>query len=425
MNQRARVLKGIHPLQHACAAGVVLVIASLAGACGDERGATRGTDLAARCERAVQAATPRPVRDAALRFSPNVVIGDEQRSPLGRVVGAVWHPVARRLYVLDAYNGGVAVFDSAGRRLSSFGRLGGGPGEFEELGGSHGARPVYNQLALLDNGQLGVMELGRLHVFTPDGRFVQRLRVTESDPGPYAVLHVAGFADGVLFSESGAMHLASDDPGERTVLRLTRASLRAAEIDTATLGTIRNNLHRMPPFTGLPPSDPYLAYYRRTWDAVASGLLVVPSQFVSGVCFFDSGLRLLAAHRVDAEPIQVDRTERQRVLNAFRAAAGPAPPLGARRWEDQYPSWPKTVPPYADVALAPDSVAWLLRPLRGGATVTDLVHARRGYIGSLAPPGGRLPLTFKDGCPYVIEERISSVVEDGRSAYGLRRWCPR
>jgi hypothetical protein len=401
---------------------------ALAAACGNRRaaGADAGAeDLAARCERAVQAAPAATAHTAAWRFVPGRIVGDEERSPLGRIVGAAWHPRERRLYVLDAYNGGVSVFDSAGVRVASFGRIGGGPGEFEELGGSHGARPVYNQLAVLGDGNLAVMELGRLHVFTPDGRFVQRMRVTESDPGPFAVLHVAGFsARSVLFGQTGAMDLATDERGRRTALRLLRASVRGERLDTAAFGLIRNNLNRMPRFTGLPPSDPYLSYYRRTWDALPSGLLAVPSQSLPGVCFFDGDGMLTGAHRVDAPVIEVDHAERERVLNGFRAAAGRAPPMGAQSWEEQYPAWPRTVPPYGDVAVAPDSVAWLLRPLSGGSATVDLVHATRGYLGSLQPPGGRLPLAFGDGgCGYVIEERVAEHLDGGPSYYGLRQWC--
>jgi hypothetical protein len=404
------------------ARSVVLAVAMcLLSACAlDERQRPRdGGDLAARCEQAVGKA--QAVREAGWRFTPVAAIGDEERGPLGKVVGAVWHPRERRLFVLDAFNGGVTVFDSAGRRLFRFGRIGGGPGEFEELGGSHGARPVYNQLALLGDDRIAVMELGRLHVFTTDGRFVQRMRVTDSDPGPFAVLHLAGFSDGsVLFSETGAMRLSTDDPEQRTALRLIRASVAGAEIDTVGFGGVRNYLHRVPRFTGMPPDDPYRVYDRRGWDALPSGLLAVQSQVLPGACFFDGAGRLVSASRVDAPLIQVDRAERQRVLDGVRAIAGQAPPMGARSWEAQYPVWPQTVPPYGDLALSPDSVAWLLRPLRGGGSTVDLVHARRGYLGSVQPPAGRLPLTFDSACAYVLEERVPDA---GPAFYGLQRWC--
>lgn len=404
-------------------AALVAAVACLLSACSrdEQRLARGGGDLAARCEQAVGQAREQPVRQASLRYAPVALIGDEESSPLGKVVGAVWHPRERRLYVLDAYNGGVAVFDSAGRRVGGFGRIGGGPGEFGELGGSHGARPVYNQLALLGDDRIAVMELGRLHVFTTEGRFVQRMRVTDSDPGPFAVLHLAAFADGsALFSETGAMRLATDDRDQRTALRLIRASVDGTEIDTAAFGGIRNYLHRMPRFAGMPPDDPYRVYDRRGWGALPSGLLAVHSQFLPGTCFFDAQGRLVSAHRVDAPLIKVDRAERERVLAGVRAIAGQAPPMGVRSWEQHYPAWPQTVPPYGDLALSPDSVAWLLRPVRGGGSTVDLVHARRGYLGSVDPPAGRLPLTFDSDCAYVLEERVPDA---GPAFYGLQRWC--
>jgi hypothetical protein len=348
---------------------------------------------------------------------------DEQEHPLGRIVGAVWHPGQRRLYVLDGLNGGVSVYDSAGERVGGFGRTGGGPGEFEELGGAHGARAAYNQITLLGTRHLAVLESGLLHVFEVDGRFVQRVRTMGEQAGPFAVLQLAGISDrAVLFAKTGAMELGTRERDERTALRLLQASLEGTSIDTAEFGRLRNNLNRLPPFDGFPPPDPYIEYYRRTWDAIP-GVLAVASQFLPGVCFFDAGGRLLRVERVDAKVFEVDRAERSRVLAGFRRVGGERMPMINKRWEDHYRAWPATVPPYADLALAGDSVAWLERPRPGRKSVVDVYHLARGYLGSLDPPWERLPLAFSPGCAYVVEQEVPAEVRGENYFYGLERWC--
>lgn len=414
-------LRPVRGFRRAAAGTALLALAACSGR--REPSAAAG-DLAAVCEQEVKSAAAAPVRRASWRLAPGLLAGDEKEAPLGKVVGAAWHPALNRLYVLDAYRGGVTAYDENGRRVLSFGRIGGGPGEFGELGGSHGGRSVYNQLSVLGDGRIAIMELGVLHVFESDGRFVQRMRITQSDAGPHSVLQVAGFSESAaLFSVTGAMDFGTDDRDQRTGLRLVRASVRGAALDTAAFGRVRNNLNRMPPFGRVPPRDPYLEYYRRVWDAVPSGLVAVPSQFVPGVCFFDARGGLLTAYRIEAEAIEVDRTERQRVINGLRERFGDKPPLGRQSWEEQVKAWPRTVPPYGDVALAPDSVAWLLRPIRGGGATVDLVHASRGYLGSIDPLEERLPLAFAGGCAYVVEERVPESLDRGPATYGLRRWC--
>ncbi|HEV7589414.1 MAG TPA: hypothetical protein VGO40_14965, partial [Longimicrobium sp.] len=406
--------------------GILLVCA--AAACGGARGedaALLGGTLAARCETAVERAAPAPPRPSPWRYAPDLPIGDEDAHPLGKVMGAAWDPHRETLYVLDGNNSRVSMYDAHGRWVGAFGRRGLGPGEFEELGPGHGVRPVYNQLAVV-GGSVAVMEFDLLHLFDAQGRFLVRLRTGEAQAGPHGVRQLAAISDSaVLFPQTGAMRLDTDDREVRTGLRLVRASLRGTALDTAEFGRLRNNLYRMPPFRGIPQGDPFLDLYNRTWDAIPSGLVAVASQLQHGVCFVDRGGRVVTAWRVDEPPIAVDARERARVVEARTRAAGPVMPMTGQRWEDLYKAWPATVPPYADLALAPDSVAWAERRRRDGSRVVDLFHARTGYLGSLEAPGGRLPLTFSPGCAFVVEEQTPEQVAERNYFYGLRRWCRR
>ncbi|HVG45685.1 MAG TPA: hypothetical protein VM890_13185 [Longimicrobium sp.] len=407
-------------------AGILLLCAT--AACrrgGGEDAALQGATLAARCEAAVERAAPAPPRASEWRFAPDLPIGDEDAHPLGRVMGAAWDARRGVLYVLDGSNSRVSMYDGRGRWVGAFGRSGLGPGEFEELGPGHGVRPVYNQIAIV-GGSVAVMELDLLHLFDTQGRFLARLRTGEGQAGPHGVRQLAAISDSaVIFPQTGAMRLDTDDREVRTGLRLVRASLRGAALDTAEFGRLRNNLYRMPPFKGVPQSDPFIDLYRRTWDAIPSGLVAVASQFQHGVCFADRGGRVVTAWRVGEPPIAVDARERARVVDARTRAAGPVMPMTGQRWEDLYKAWPATLPPYADLALAPDSVAWGERRRPDGSRIVDLFHARTGYLGSLEAPGGHLPLTFSPGCAFVVEEQTPEQVTERNYFYGLRRWCRR
>jgi hypothetical protein len=413
-----------HPLARA---GILLVCAA-AAACGRGGGSdddVQGATLAARCEAAVERAAPAPQRASPWSFASDLAIGDEEAAPLGKVMGAAWDARRRVLYVLDGNNSQVAMFDGRGRRLGAFGRPGQGPGEFEELGPGHGVRPVYNQIAIV-GGTVAVMELDLLHLFDAQGRFLARLRTGAGQAGPHGVRQLAAISDSaVLFPQTGAMLLDTDDREVRTGLRLVRASLRGTALDTAEFGRLRNNLYRMPPFKGVPQSDPFIDLYRRTWDAIPGGLVAVASQFQHGVCFVDRGGRVVAASRLDEPPIAVDAAERARVVEARTRVAGPVMPMTGQRWEDLYKAWPATLPPYSDLALAPDSVAWAERHRRDGSRIVDLFHARTGYLGSLEAPGGQLPLTFSPGCVFVVEEQTPEQVTGRNYFYGVRRWCRR
>jgi hypothetical protein len=400
--------------------------ALLQGCSGDgagDRGPLARGDLSEPCERALETTDAAPVRQLAWTYSPDLAIGDEIH-PLGRVVGAAWHPGQRRLYVLDALNQRVATYDARGAFLGSFGRKGDGPGEFDELGNAHGSRPVYNQLALLGESHLVVNDFRVMHVFDSGGRFIGRLGTGGAQAGPHAIRHLASFSDStVLFAETGAMRLETSDRDVRAGLRLMETFLRRQAVDTARWGRMRNTLYRFGSFKEMPPRDPYGGYFRRTWDAVGSGVLAITSQSRHGVCFFDREGQLKRAFRVDAPVIRVDQAERSRIQNDLRKSLGPTIPMIGGSWENFYEEWPEIVPPYVDIALAPDSIAWVERPVPGGAQMVDLYHVERGYLGSREPLGQRLPITFSPGCAFIVDEQIPARVRGNDYFYGLRRWC--
>jgi hypothetical protein len=397
------------------------------GACGRESGLAGPpldpADLSGRCDAALAEARPASLRKLAWSYQPRRRIGDENAHPLGRIVGAAWTPDNDRLFVVDGINGRVSVYGASGAFLSDFGGTGGGPGEFEELGGIHGMRAVYNQAAVLAPGFVAIQDLGLLHVFDLGGGFVHRIATNGARQGPFAVRHLAAFSDSsFLIAENGAMRMDSPDPEVRTRIRLLAATIRAGALDTLEYGSIRSHLARLPASGGVPLSDPYSSDYRRTWDASASGLLSVASLERHGVCFFGAGRELLAAHRVRAPEIPVDGAEKRRVVEDARAGMKSGPMAGWD-WEKAYRAWPRTAPFYVDVALAPDSTVWMERIVPGGGREIDLYHPRRGYLGSMPPLGSRLPVTFASRCGFAVQEEVAND-EGGADFYGLVEWCP-
>jgi hypothetical protein len=397
------------------------------GACGREPGLAApppdSADLSARCDAALEEARPASLRKLAWSYQPRRRIGDENTHPLGRIVGAAWTPENDRLFVVDGINGRVSVYGASGEFLRSFGRTGGGPGEFEELSGMHGMRAVYNQAAVLAPGFVGIQDLGLLHLFDLSGRFVHRIPTNGAQQGPFAVRHVAAFSDSsFLIAENGAMWMEAPDPAVRTRIRLLVATVRAGALDTLEYGYIRSHLARLPASGGVPRSDPYSSDYRRTWDASAPGLLSVASLEHHGVCFFGAAGELLAAHRVRAPEIPVDGAEKRRVVEVARAGAKSGPMAGWD-WEKAYRAWPRTAPFYVDVVLAPDSTVWMERVIPGGGREIDLYHPRRGYLGSMPPLGSRLPVTFASRCGFAVQEEAAGD-PGGTDFYGLVEWCP-
>ncbi len=100
-------------------------------------------------------------REARTLFS----VGAADGAQAFGAVGDVAFDAAENLYVLDRLNQRVMVFDSAGRSVRTFGRRGGGPGEF-------GAP---QQMTVTGAGEVVVSDVGRraLAVFNRDGSFVR------------------------------------------------------------------------------------------------------------------------------------------------------------------------------------------------------------------------------------------------------------
>jgi len=96
-----------------------------------------------------------------------VIKGGPERD---RVFGRVWDVKADghgNIFILDAGNQRILKFDSSGRYLKTIGRQGQGPGEFQT--------PV--NLRIDRNGLLYVLDMRKVHVFTPEGTYVKTINI--------------------------------------------------------------------------------------------------------------------------------------------------------------------------------------------------------------------------------------------------------
>lgn len=410
------------------AAACALVLGLLLGSCRGEDDsalpeATSAADLSAACEAALVTRLPNGIRLLAWSYRPSGRVPTGGGVTVGRVVGVAWAPETQEVFVADGFANDVKVFNAEGGVERTIGRRGGGPGEFEEIGGAHGSRPVYNQVATVGPGHVAVQDFRALHVFSADGLFVDRVPTGGALSGPFGVRHLAPWTDSsVLFAETGAMLLEQGASAERRKLRLLEATVRRGRIDTSFWGDVSSSLDRLPPFSGFPPSDAYAWHYARTWDAVP-GLLAVVSFHRHGICFMDRTGVVQGAYRLGAPVLPVDDGEKRRILDALVERFGPRTPTGTS-WEDEFDFWPSTVPFYTDVMLSRDSTAWVERPIDGGRRVADLFHAARGYLGSLELLWPRLPRAGMNGCLLVVTEHVNPGSNREEDYYGLERWCP-
>ena len=376
----------------------------------------RADGLTERCEKALLSThlvTVKPRGPLAgsghLRFGTDAGV-------IGSVLGVAGTPDGTRLRVLDGVANDVKVFDAlTGELLNVFSRFGHGPGELAEIAGMHAGSRSGNQLAAAPSGLAFVKGASYLHVFGPDGDFVDRISVDGLSAGPLALNHVAAWGDSAaVFSTNRIMEL--DRPYEERV-RTSLLSLSATEagLDTAAVAELSTQYALLGSFRGLPPRNPFSRWYQRLWDANHRGLLAVNPLTFPGICVFDRDLRLLGAHRVAVDSIPTDAEIRRAILAQMGKTVGNAPPMMGGGWEDFYQAWPDRLPYYTDIVIGEDSTVWARRPTGVGTAVADRYDVTRGYIDTVELD--ELPLVAGRGCGYWVEEDLEA------GFYGVGKRC--
>ena len=282
-------------------------------------------DFTAACETKLEAVDAASPRELAWNYAPGMIYGSEQTHPLGRIIGAAFGMSPAGGWFLDALNHRLVLFDSGGTVLGTIGRKGDGRARVLALGSGHSEAGVPSTIRLPFCREVRWSSPMRFSSTCSKliGRFRTRLMTSARGAGPFATPHLGVLDDSsFLFAESGVMsvlvspRMLGPGPPSLTARRVRRANR------TVPFGAVHNPFALLPPFNGFPPRHPYLAEYRRLWDA-SSGLLVVVPLRHFGICYFDPAGELLTAFRVDAPVQGVGRSERERVTGHMEGGDGP------------------------------------------------------------------------------------------------------
>ena len=338
------------------------------------------------------------------------------------------------LYVVDGEAGHILKLDAAGRLVTTIGRPGEGPGEFEALYG----------VVVWRDGSLAANDGGRdvFHLFDADGAFQRMVRwsaatgITDTNvtrtmrPGPRPGVIYAQGKDAGLRAVFAAMEaLAGNKDSEKMVDERTIEELdlagdlvigevvleawrparpEVAEVDLSDTENLMSVLNRAPHF------EPELR-----WDVTPGGAIAYVDSSVYEVRIVQDGVTVNTLTRAIA-PLPVtralasdirDRMIRELEAREPMAISGPLPPgvdpadiqrnsrEAARRQIENMEFYPE-VPVVGQVRVAWDGSVWVERrdPSDEDANgAVDVFGSGGAYQGTLAAGGLGIPDAFGPG----------------------------
>lgn len=321
------------------------------------------------------------------RFERSFSIGGVDAGPasFGNIgPNGVAADAASRIYVLDWAAFHVVAFDSAGRHLHSFGRSGGGPGEFRGPAG----------IAVHPDGRVGVFDFARRAFvwFAPDGAAL--------DIEPVA----ARFSGGIIRISGSAMHIPERITDRQTGAMVHRL-LRIGPADTVALveGGVLQGRQLLYESCGVSITLPPLFTTDLAWDArddVAAA--VAGARYVIDVY---RGAERVRSIRRDVAPMAVTEAMAYAEvgdgedwsIGGSRCTVPPQEVVEKRGYAAELPA-------VTAVALTPAGELWARRgSVRGEPVVVDVFSADGEYLGTL-PEGAPWPAAFlPDGRLIAIE----------------------
>ena len=313
-------------------------------------------------------------------------------------VADVAFDASERLYVLDRLSARVVVFDSLGRFVRSFGKRGGGPGEFS----------LPQHMTTTATGEIAVSDLGHRAVllFGADGRYRRSIPFAGSSllTGKTLARHPRGGVVSRAIGNPASRDIGAygdevilwyPEGGARPTPILTLSSARARQADGSSARTVQP-----------PVFSPVVRF------------AVLPT---GGLAFVDSALyrikivspegrvyrvlsRPVAPRRVTAADREAERARQEAELAPGRLTivgpqSGPLPPalhasVARRLRNERYAS---VIPVVQGIVVDPAGNLWVER---AGPTVDrpgpiDVVTPQGRYLGTLR--GARLPAAFSVG----------------------------
>jgi hypothetical protein len=323
-------------------------------------------------------------------------VGEADGAGAFGALGDVAFDAAENLYVLDRLNQRVVVFDSAGRLVRTFGRRGGGPGEF-------GAP---QQLAVTRAGEIVVSDVGRrtLSFFHGDGRFVRSQ--------PYAGASMLIGKRLATHPHGGVVSLAMGNPaaggasafGEEVLLWVPTspgtpralASVSKPRSRASTTGAV--TVHA-PPFFA--PGFHF--------GVLPDGTLAVADGAGWTIRILDSSGRVVRRLERPVQPRRVTARDRERAvqrqareeaegggLRLVGARAGPVSATVRRSLAEQLRNaeFARVIPVITGIVVHPSGTLWIGRsgPAADRPGSIDVVTPQGRYVGTI--PAMELPAAF-------------------------------
>jgi hypothetical protein len=339
-----------------------------------------------------------PPNDASLSIGirPAFTVGSEdgrEEEAFGGVADVAFD-AAENLYVLDRLSARVVMFDSLGRFVRSFGKRGGGPGEFS----------LPQQMTTTASGEIAVSDVGHRAVilFGADGRF----RGTIPFAGPTMLI------GGTLarHPQGGVVSRAMGNPASRDVYALGDEVILwypdrgGAPRTILTLSSARarrasgSSTRMRPPVFSPGPRFAVLPTGGLAFADSASYRIKIVSPEGRVYRVLD---RPVAPRRVTAADRELERRRQEAELAPGRLSiagprGGPLPPslqgaVAKSLRNDQFAS---VIPVIQGLAIDPAGNLWIERsgPAAGRAGPIDVITPQGRYLGTLR--GAKLPAAF-------------------------------
>lgn len=285
-----------------------------------------------------------------------------------------------RLFVIDRTGGRIAVLDSTGAVVDTWGAPGPGPGEF--------LFPL--TLAVAPDGALHVFdaEKSRLVVFTPEGRFREEYVAESGRPFRFRFRADSSIVGSTPPRTGGGMRLLADSAGAWQVLD---------SIPAGKTGMIES-VCRVIGYTVEPVFHPVLA-----WDARGDTAVSSTGEFAITLRTPGAPPRVLAR---DTTRRPTDRALAERELGAGRSIQfrGQKPCTIPTEMLLEVAQVAPRMPAYTDLTLDTRGHLWATRDvLSDEPTVADLFHFDSGFVRTVTLGTARPVLFLRHGTMISIE----------------------
>jgi hypothetical protein len=328
----------------------------------------------------------------------------------GSVVGVDADP-SGRIYVLDGQARQVRVFGPDGRLVTSFGRGGGGPGEFSQML----AQQMPGLLFVLQDGSVAIPDMGNARIahFGPDGEVLGSQPITLDDGIPMLWTRSADRAIYRQVRRMGMPGMPASEavPSDRIIRMDGLGGEEEVVLEVPPGESFGTGAGGMPQIRIFAPEP--------VWAVLSDGRLVTGSNHRYSLELRTPGGDVESITRRDVQRREVTSRDEGAFREIFRDAWGEAgiPPdmvsqlMTAVSFE---PWWPAL----AQLLAGPEGTLWVQRvdPESGvrDLTVEDLQAGRFGsprwdvfgvdgtYLGSVDVPEGITPLRFVDDHLYGV-----------------------